>query len=164
MISKTYQLSIVTSLILIALVFTGYTYYADAQAIEKISAEVYSFNPDSNIDLDLSKRTLDLNFTLNMTNPSPRDINDISSTFKIYIEENFIGNGSFTNLTLRAKSSKFKEITVSFDLKGFAYSFIDTIANVLKNETTTITIEGNLTASVLFGLSTASHQYTAVSR
>lgn len=163
MISKTYQLTTIFIIIILLTFFFGYTYYADAQAIQQMRAEVYSFNPDSNIDLDLSKRTLELNFTLNITNPSSRDIRDISSTFKIYIEENFIGKGSFSNLSIKANSSELKEITVSFDLKGFAYSFIDKIANVLKNEYTIISIEGSMTASVLFGLTTASHEYTATS-
>lgn len=162
--SKTYQLgTVITLAILIPTLFLGYTYFADAQAIQQIHAEVYSFNPESNIDFDLAERTIDLNFTLNVTNPSSRDICDISSTFNIYIEENFIGEGSFSNLSIKANSSEFKEITVRFDLKGFAYSFIDTIANALKNKNTKMTIEGTMTAQVLFGLTTASHSYTATS-
>jgi hypothetical protein len=164
MMPKTYQLaSLITLAILIPTLFLGYTYFADAQAIQQIRAEVYSFNPDSNIDFDLPERKINLNFTLNVTNPSSRDIQDISSTFNIYIEENFIGEGSFSNLSIKANSSKFKDITVSFDLKGFAYSIIDGIANALKNQNTEITIEGTMTASVLFGLTTASHSYTATS-
>ena len=161
MLSKTYQITTIFLIIILLTFFFGYTYYADAQAIQQIRAKVYSFNPNSNIVLDLSERTIDLNFTLNFTNPSSRDIRDISSSFNIYIEENFIGKGSFSNLFIKANSSEFKEITVSFNLKGFAHSFIDTISNAIKNENTKMTVEGTMTASVLFGLATASHSYTA---
>lgn len=158
MIAKTYQLSIVTSIILITLVFTGYTYYADAQAVEQVYAEVYNINQ---VSPKLNFATIV--FTLNFTNPSNRDIHDLSSTFHLYIDENDVGEGSFSNLTIPAQQNTYKQVSMRIHYDEVAKSVIDIISNWAQGQNTNIKVKGTMQASVLFGLTTASHQYTAVS-
>ncbi len=156
MISKTYQLSIITIIIILLLLFTGYTYYADAQAIEQVYAKVHTVNQ---ISPKLNFATIV--FTLNFTNPSNRDIYDLSSSFDLYIEENNVGKGSFSNLSIPAKSNIYKQVSMRIHYDEVAKSVIDIISNWAQGQNTTIKVKGTMHASVLFGLTTASHKYIA---
>lgn len=157
--SKTYQLgTIITIAILIPTLFLGYTYFADADAIQNIYAEVETIDQ---INPKITKATI--TFTLNITNPTTRDINDLSSTFDIYIEQNYIGTGSFANFSIPGQTTKFKQVTITVNYGGLADSAVDFIKNWFSGQDSTLRIEGTMTASVLFGLTTASHEYTATS-
>lgn len=159
MIQKTYQLaSLITLAILIPSLFLGYTYFADAQSIEQVYAQVETIDQ---INPKFTKA--DITFTLNITNPTSRDITDLSSTFDIYIEQNYIGTGSFANFSIPSQTNKFKQVTITGNYGGLADSAVDIIKNWVSGQDSTLRIEGTMTASVLFGLTTASHEYTATS-
>ena len=159
MMSKTYQLgTVITLAILIPTLFLGYTYFADAQAIEKVYAEVENINQ---INPKFTKA--DITFTLNITNPTTRDINQLASTFDIFIQDNYVGTGSFSNFSIPAQTNKFKQVSITVDYGGIANSVVDILTNWVSGQNTTLRIEGTMTAQVLFGLTTASHSYTATS-
>ena len=156
---KTYQLaSLITLAILIPSLFLGYTYFADADAIQKIYADVDTIDQ---INPKITKATII--FTLNITNPTTRDITDLSSTFDIFIQDNYVGTGSFSNFNIPAQTNKFKQVSITVSYGGIADSAVDIFTNWVSGQDTTLTIEGTMTASVLFGLTTASHSYTASS-
>jgi LEA14-like dessication related protein len=157
--SKPYQFgTVITLAILIPALFLGYTYFADAQAIEKIYAEVENINQ---INPKFTKA--DISFTLNITNPTTRDINKLSSTFDIFIQDNYVGTGSFSNFSIPAQTNKITLVSVTVDYGELADSVVDFIKNWASGQDTTLKIEGTMNAQVLFGLATASHSYTATS-
>jgi len=159
MMPKTYQLaSLITLAILIPTLFLGYTYFADADAIQKIYADVDTIDQ---INPKITKATII--FTLNITNPTTRDITDLSSTFDIFIQDNYVGKGSFSNFSIPAQTTKFKQVSITVSYGGIADSAVDIFTNWVSGQDTTLTVEGTMTASVLFGLTTASHSYTASS-
>lgn len=157
MIQKSYQIaSLITLAILFPSLFLGYTYFADADAIQNIYAKVETMDQ---INPKITKATI--TFTLNITNPTTRDINDLSSTFDIYIKENYIGTGSFSNFSIPGQTNRFKQVTITVNYGGLADSAIGIIKNWVSNQGLTLRIEGTMKASVLFGLTTISHKYTA---
>ena len=158
MISKTYQLSIIAIILLLLILFAGYSFYADAQAIERVYAEVDTIDQ---VSPKLNFATII--FTLNITNPSNRDVNDLSSTFDLYIDENDVGDGSFSNLYIPAQSNTYKQVSMKVHYNEIAKSVIDIISNWTQGQNTSVKVKGTMQASVLFGLTTASHQYIAVS-
>ena len=141
------------SFILIA--FLGYTYYSDASAIQQIRAEIEGI---SNIDPKITSATL--TFTMNITNPTSKHIQDLSSTFDIYIESNYIGNGSFSDISIEPLSTTYKPMTVKVYYNGLADAGVDIIKNWVQGEETKLTITGTMSASILFGFAEATHDFT----
>lgn len=160
MIPKTYLIASFISVILILLtIFLGYTFIADAEAAQQIYAKV------TNIDQVSSTFTsATLTFTINITNPTDRDIHKLTSTFKIYINEYYIGNGSFSETDVGAQTSTFKQVTATVSYKNLADSAINILQNWVTRQNPTLKITGTITASILFGLTTASHQFIATSK
>lgn len=156
---KLYQIISLIILVLLIALFCGYTYYADTEAIQQVHAEVETINQ---INPKFTSATIV--FTLNITNPTNRDVNRLSSTFDIYIEQNFIGKGSFSNVSIPAQTTKFKQVTISIEYGGLADSAVDFFKNWATGQKTILSVKGTMSASVLFGLTTASHNYTATSR
>lgn len=145
-------------LILILSFFMGYVYIADMQAVQQIHAEMLTID-----DIDLKFSSAIITFSLNLTNPSTRNINNLYSTFDLYIEQNYIGHGSFSNTTIPAQTSKIKQVMMTINYAGLADSALDFLKNWITGQRTILNIDGTLYASILFGLTTTSQQYTASS-
>jgi LEA14-like dessication related protein len=158
-ISRNSKIYGIILLIIILIAFLGYTYYADADAIQHVIVEVDTIN---NISPKITSATL--TFTLNVTNPSTRDIHDLSSNFDIYISQTKIGEGSFSGLSIPAQSETFKKVTITIYYSGLADSIINILENWRTGEETNINIKGTMEATVLFGLATASTEFTATSQ
>ncbi len=144
--------------ILIISLFLGYTYYADAEAIQNVYAEIEGINQ---INAKITSATITL--TLNITNPSNRNVNQLSSTFDIYIEDTFVGTGSFFDHDIPAQTSNLKQVQINVNYGGLADSSIDILKNWFVGQDSQIKIKGVITASVLFGLTTTSHKFIAIS-
>jgi LEA14-like dessication related protein len=149
--------TIVLSILLLLTFFFAYTYYNDVEALGNISAEISSINQ---VDFNFFTPTI-ITFTLNISNPSNIQMNQLSSTFDLYIEENFLGSGSFQNIIIAPQSNRFTQVTMSLDNSEIAASVIDILANWQSNQNTTVKVQGIMSASVLFGLATTSHEYIA---
>jgi hypothetical protein len=159
MMKKTYQgTASIILIILILSLFMGYTYITDVQSIQQINAKILTID-----DINLKFSSAIITFSLNITNPSTRDIHNVYSTFNLYIEQNFIGRGSFSNITLPAQTNRIKQVTMTINYAGLADSTLDFLKNYIRGQSTVIVVEGTLHASVLFGLTKASHSYTATS-
>ena len=151
---------ILISLIIVLLLslFFIYTFYADTEAIKQVYAKVEGIK-----DIDAKFTSATITFYLNITNPSSRDISQLSSTFNIYLEENFIGTGSFSDYSIPASTSNNKEVEVNVNYGGLADSSIDILKNWVSGKESELKIDGTITASILFGLTTASQDFIAVS-
>lgn len=141
------------SFILIA--FLGYTYYSDASAIQQIRAEI-----DGIEDIDRTFTSATLTFTMNITNPTSKHIRDLSSTFDIFIESNYIGIGSFSDISIEPLTTTYKPMTVKVYYNSLADAVVDIIENLVQGEETKLTIKGTISASVLFGFAEATHEFT----
>lgn len=144
--------------ILLISIFLAYTYYSDADALQNVYAEIEGIDQ---INAKFTSATI--TFNLNITNPSNRNINQLSSTFDIYIEDNFIGEGSFSDHDIPAQTSNLKQVQINVNYGGLADSSIDILKNWVAGQDSQIEIKGTITASVLFGLTTTSHEFIAIS-
>jgi hypothetical protein len=144
--------------ILLILLFLGYTYYADAEAIQNVYAEIEGIN-----QINAKITSAAITFTINITNPSNRNVNQLSSTFDIYIEDTFVGTGSFFDHDIPAQTSNLKQVQINVNYGGLADSSIDILKNWFVGQDSQIKIKGVITASVLFGLTTTSHKFIAIS-
>ncbi len=150
-----YVLSIVVSLILF-LSFMGFTYYADAAAVSKVRVRV------ENIDLvNIYSNGVKLGFTVRFVNPTNREINDLSSDFDIYIDDVKIGSGSFSDMDIGSNDDTSEQMTVLVTYLGLAQSAVNVIKNFIYGEKTGFSIQGVVTADILFGLTKISSKFVA---
>ena len=152
------QTILIISLIIIVIFIAslGYTYYADAQALYQIESEIIGIEQ---VNPKLTSATL--TYTLSITNPSSKPINDLSSEFEIYIESNYIGTGSFSDIDMDPESTTKKSMTVTIYYTGLAKAGIDALENWATGQETTLVIQGTMRASILFGLTEGSQDFIA---
>ena len=150
------QFAVVILIIFIIVSFLGYSYYADADTLLHVYADVEGIN-----DVNVKLTSASITFTLNITNPTTRNINDLSSRFDIYIEQNIIGYGSFSNVDIPAQSSILKPVSITVYYNKTISSIWDVIVNNFQGQQSKLIIKGTMTASVMFGLSTASEDFIA---
>lgn len=141
---------------LLLFVFSFYIYTSDVAAISEVKIQLNG--------IEITKPTL-YNVTMiiqmNISNPTDRMIQDLSSTFDIYIGENNIGSGEFQDVTVNARDNTIKSVKTVITYKGLALSAIDFIDNLIKGEKTTVTIQGTMTSKVFFGLTQTTQDFTA---
>ncbi len=130
--------------------FLAYSYHADVSAIGKseISISDASFS-----EIGLTYCKLKLNVEIN--NPSSRSISDLSVKFDIYLTETYVGNGSFSKISIPSHSSRTRDMTVTIYYAGLGSSLI----NMLKEGKVTITIKGEVDGSVLYGIMSFSRNF-----
>jgi len=150
-------IAIVVSGIVLLLFFSFfYTYTSDIAAISQVHIELDH--------VEITKPTfynVTLTLLMNISNPTERTIQDLSSDFDIYIGSNQIGSGSFSGITIQPKSSTLEPVATIITYKGLAHSIIERLSDLIYGQQTTIIIEGTMTAKVFFGLSQTSQEFTA---
>lgn len=149
---------IVSIVIIIIFIFSviGYTFYADIKAISKTQVEL------EKIDLiNIYSNGVKLGLIVKFINPSDRDISDLSSNFKIYVDSDYIGHGSFSNINIKEQSYTSKQVLITVSYSNLAQSTINILKNFIQGDKTIFSIQGKLTADVLFGLTKTSHSYSA---
>jgi hypothetical protein len=100
---------------------------------------------------------------MNISNPSPREISDLSSTFNVFIEENYIGKGSFSKTTIKPASNVYHKTNLTVYYSGLADASIDIIKNWVNEKESKLIIKGNMTAKILFGVFETSQSFIASS-
>ena len=108
----------ITILALITILIFGVIYInykADVDAINNLNVNL------NDIEIyDIKFSSFKLNFDIEIINPSDRDIVDLSTDFKIYIEDNYVGNGNFSNVNILNNSYENKDVVVSIYYDGLA--------------------------------------------
>jgi hypothetical protein len=133
-----------------------YTYISDVAAISSVNLEIQQIDATRP---NLTNVTLILQ--MNLSNPTDRTIQRLSSIFDIYIGQNYIGSGAFQNINISPKSYSVHSVTTVITYKGLAHSVIDIIANLIEGQQSTVNISGTMTASILFGLSQTTQKFSA---
>ncbi|MDG6229093.1 MAG: hypothetical protein QCH96_03915 [Candidatus Thermoplasmatota archaeon] len=150
-------ITILVSGIVLLLFFTFfYTYSSDIAAISQVHIELS--------DVEITKPTfynVTLTLLMNISNPTERTIQDLSSDFDIYIGSHQIGSGSFSGITIQPKSSTLEPVATIITYKGLAHSIIERLSDFINGQQTTIIIEGTMTAKVFFGLGQTTQDFAA---
>jgi LEA14-like dessication related protein len=151
-----YIVIFIASILLI--IFLGYMYVSDIDAISKVYSNIETIN-----SINPKLTSADIVFTINITNPTSREIHDLSSTFDVYIEDNYIGKGSFPKTTIKPFSNVFHQTNLTVYYSGIADATIDIIKNWVNDKQSGFIIKGNMTAKTLFGLIETTQPFIASS-
>ena len=130
----------------------GYTYYIDVAAIRDSRVVM----EDARLtELSFTQATLAIQVTI--SNPSSRDIADLTVSFDILISETFVGNGSFPSLTIPAHDLRTREMNVTLYFAELASAVIAAI----QQGTFLIMMQGTVKGRVMFGLTTFSQSFSS---
>ena len=154
MTEKNVMVVIILAIILSISVFLGYIYYTDVAAMISIEVTI------NDVDITEVKLTsFKLKLDANIYNPTDQDISGLSSTFDIYIEDNYVGQGDFSNIFISAHAQSEKDVSITIYYSGLAYAVVDVIKNVITEGDFDLIISGNINGNVLFGLIAFSQEF-----
>ena len=153
---------IITTLILFIIIISilgliYINYKSDIEAINNLNVNLNQIDID-----DINSKFFKLNFNVEISNPSDRDIVDLSTTFKIYIEDNYVGEGNFSNVNIINNSEENKDVIVSVYYEGLADAVNDVIKKIINEGEFDLKIKGTLYAKALFGLSIIEQNFVAI--
>ncbi len=148
-------------IIIISISFLSYiflNYRSDVEAINNLNLDL------KDVDIfDINILTsFKLKLTVEITNPSNREINDLSSNFEIFIEDQYIGQGNFSNVNINKNSKINQDISITIYYSGLAEAIVEIIKNLIDEGDFTLKIDGTLYAKTLFGMSTIKQNYFAI--
>ena len=152
MTEKNVMVTIILAIILSVSGFSGYIYYADVAAMSSIEVTINDV-----VITDVKFISFKLKLDADIYNPTDQDISGLSSTFDIYIEDNYIGEGGFSNVFIPAHAQSEKDVSIT--ISGLAVAAVDVIKNVITEGNFDLTISGNINGNVLFGLITFSQEF-----
>ena len=154
MTEKNVIVAIILAIILSILGFLGYIYYADVAAMSSIEVTI------NDVDItDVKFTSFKLKLDAIIYNPTDQDISRLSSTFDIYIEDNYVGEGDFSNVFISAHDESKKDVSVTIYYSGLADASRDVIKNVITEGNFDLTISGNINGNVLFDLIIFSQEF-----
>jgi len=153
MTEKNVIVVIILAIILSVSGFLGYIYYADVAAMSSIEVTI------KDVDItDVKFTSFKLKLDANIYNPTDQDISGLSSTFDIHIEDNYVGEGGFSDVFIPAHAQSEKDVSITIYYSGLADAAVDVIKNVITEGNFDLTISGNINGNVLFGLITFSQE------
>lgn len=154
MTEKNVIAAIILAIILSVSGFLGYIYFADVAAMSSIEVTI------NDVDItDVKFTSFKLKLDANIYNPTDQDISGLSSAFDIYIEDNYVGEGGFSNVFIPAHAQSEKDVSITTYYSGLADAAVDVIKNVITEGNFDLTISGNINGNVLFGLITFSQEF-----
>ena len=147
-------ISIIIAISVLSIIFINYRSDIDAINNLKVNLNDVSIN-------NINSISFKLNFDIVIINPSDRDIIDLSTDFKIYIEDNYVGEGNFSNVNIPHNSNKSKDVVITVYYDGLAEAVVDVIKKIINEGEFDLKIIGTVYAKALFGFSIMEQNYTA---
>ena len=130
----------------------GYTYYQDVSAIRDSTVVLQDVRLTA---LTLTQATLAIQVTV--TNPSSREITDLSVAFDLSVAAVVVGEGRFPVMTIAARASQTQEMNITLYFVGLTSAVI----TALREGNFAMTITGTVSGRVLFGLATFSQSFSS---
>jgi len=150
----TISILIIIIISMLGLIYINYK--SDVDAINSLKVNLINIKEPYFTDTSFK-----LNFEVEIKNPSDRNIIDLSTDFEIYIEDNYVGKGNFSNVNIPNNSNTSKDVIVTIYYSGLADAVVNILKNIIKNEEFKLEIKGTIYAKALFGLSIMEQNYTA---
>lgn len=130
----------------------GYTYYIDVAAIRDSTVVMEDARLTA---LSFTQATLAIQVTI--SNPSSRDISDLTVSFALLVSEAFVGNGSFPSLTIPAHDLRTQELNVTI----YFAELTSAVITAIQQGAFLITMQGIVRGRVMFGLTTFSQSFSS---
>ena len=149
---KIRQIIIGITIILVISMFLCYTYYADVTTLYDAELSIEDIRLQ-----ELSLTYCKLKIYIDISNPTDRDISDLTAMFDIFIADNYVGLGSLSKVSIPAQSKIEKDVAITIYYSNVAFSVVDGI----KSGNFDLTISGEARGNILFGLITVSDEFKA---
>jgi LEA14-like dessication related protein len=146
------KIIVIITISILLFAFLSYTYFSDASAVSNINITIKKTSVEE-ISLTYSK----LKITIDINNPSQRDISIQKANFKIYISEVYIGDGIVSNINVLAESNKEKDVAITIYYANVANAVVEAITKF----EFVLSIEGKADVNILFGMFTFSEKFEA---
>ncbi len=146
------------SIVLVVSLLLGFTialiYYGDAESLHEIKVSIHYFEVE-----EIHLTNCSILIIINISNPSGRDIYDLSSSFEIFIENISIGKGGFSGVNIPSNAVTRIEVPINMMYSGLADAAVEAIKNIWRGESNEVSIIGELNSSTLFGLARVSYHF-----
>jgi LEA14-like dessication related protein len=143
---------VVITIILGISLFFVYTYYTDIATLYDAEISIEDIVLE-----ELSLTYCKLKIYIKISNPTNRDISGLTAMFDVFIGDSKVGLGSFSKVTIPGQSNRLKDVSVTIYYSNVVLS----VVNGIKNGNFDLTIKGNASGDVLFGLITVSDGFIA---
>jgi len=146
---------IFASIIVIAILFFGsfsFIYISDVNAVGNIDVSIKKIGIQ---DIGLSYARLKI--TVDIDNPSDREISNLEAYFKVYIANTYVGDGTLLKISIPPHSSINKDVIITIYYTNVASGVIDAITTF----DFTLSINGKANIDILFGLLKFSKNFKA---
>ena len=130
----------------------GYSVYTDVSALSKITVTIHNIQLQE-VHLTYSQ----IQFTLFFTNPTTKNITKLQGEFTIYLTNNSIGKGNFSELSIPPQSNTEKPVEFTIYYSQVANAVIEGI----QQREFTLTLYGEIQSPILFDLLTITHPFTS---
>ena len=151
---KKRHLIIIGLVFVILIVISILQIMADAAAINELKIHVEDVRL-----ADVGLTSCDLLVTINLTNPTSRDLSIVSATFDVFVADSYVGNSSLLQLFIPNNSSREHVISLTLLYSDIAHAVIEGI----KNKNFDIYISGEAQGYVFYDLFIVSVPFSASS-
>ena len=100
--------------------------------------------------------------TVEISNPSNYEISDLNSDFEIFLDQNYIGEGNISNISISSNSIIEEEIPIVIYYSRLADATLNTLYNVINGQKTELTVDGVIYTKIFFNLFTLYHNFSLV--
>jgi hypothetical protein len=143
--------------LLLSFCFFNYLYSKGVESVEDMEVVI--------LDISFSEVKVSscvLGVLVNISNPSDYYFSGVSSVFDIFIDDNVIGSGSFSELDIPAFSSRVVEIPVTIMYLGLAQGVVELVTDFLMGNPTSLFFSGDLSIRIFFGFMTITRSFSSL--
>lgn len=123
------------------------TIIEDNAAFQTVEASIQSVNLS-----EIGTTSCEITLTVLIINPSDRSINGLSSDFDLFIQNVSIGHGSSSETNLPANSQNIDQLSLNLSYTGLATGTVQIIKNLIGGQQTSLILDGEIHARLLWGL------------
>ena len=146
-----------TAVLVCILVVVLSTIIADNAAFQTVEASIQSVGLS-----ELGSTSFQITLTALLINPSDRPITGFSSDFDLFIQNVSIGHGTSSEINLPAHSQKIEPLFLNLSYTGLTAGTVQIIKNLLDGQGTSLLLDGEIHARLLWGLVPVHQEFLAV--
>ena len=136
----------------------GCIYYQDVSAIRDVEVTITDASlPSSFVSEILFNASLTVTMQIQLDNTAGRDISGMIVDFDVSVGNIRVGDGGFSGVDVPAHGTTIKTMTVTLRLVDVTTGLL----NAIKQKSFTITLDGQVSGDVLFGLTSFHQPFTA---
>jgi len=158
MVAQRWLTAAVIAIVVAAGAIAGFVYYRDVSAIRDVEVTVTDASlPDTFLLEIVRNQSVTVTIHIMLHNPSSRDVSGMQTDFDVFIGGTRAGTGGFSGVAVPAHGSAVKTMNVTLSLTDVTAGLLDAV----KEKRFTVTLDGQVSGDVLFGLASFRQSFTA---